>query len=382
MYYPFTFEPNYKDYIWGGRRLSDFGKVLPNEGNVAESWELSTHPNGPSVIANGPFKGRTFSDVIEELGTGLIGTGLSERDQAKFPFLIKLIDAKSDLSIQVHPDDPYAHQHEDGEYGKNEMWVVLGAPTNAKLIAGVKAGVTRDDFAQAVTEDNVMDQLATVSVRAGDAINIPAGMVHAITAGLVIYEVQQNSDTTYRVYDYNRPGTDGKPRELHVDKALDVINFEGGSHAHYPGLYLSRQSVIDPTLKVRRLLVANRYFAVEYQKVHHHADDHTDGSRFYVYTVAAGDGVLTYKDDEGNTHTIDLNIGQTIFIPATLGEYTWDNAAGTSTSRPLELICSYIPDWEDLLADVKAIGATPNQLPVLVGVEPMADELKKLIEEA
>lgn len=380
MFYPFTFEPNYKDYIWGGRRLADFGKKLPEEGNVAESWELSSHPNGPSVIADGALKGRTFQSVIDEFGTDIIGTGLSERDQAKFPLLIKLIDAKDNLSIQVHPDDQYAHEHENGEYGKNEMWIVLAAPPNAKLIVGVKDGITREDFARAIEDDKVMDSLQAISVRPGDAINIPAGMVHAITGGLVIYEVQQNSDTTYRVYDYNRPGADGQPRELHVDKALDVINFEEDVHTHFPGLSLVRPFDAGPGTKARRLLVANRYFAVEYHKIPHHVTERTDGSRFYAYTVAAGDGTLTYMDEDGAPQKLQLSIGKTVFIPAALGEYTWDNADGTSTSRPLELICSYIPDWDILLNDIKTAGVQPQQLPVLVGVQPLADSLKELLD--
>ena len=234
MLYPLKFKPLYKDYIWGGRNLEALGKTLPATGIVAESWEVSCHKNGSSIIANGEYGGTTLPELLEQLGRTLVGSSLSQKDVDKFPLLIKFIDAENNLSVQVHPDDVYAYKNENGEYGKNEMWFIISAKPGAKLVYDVIPGTTREKFADAVSENRIESLLKKVEVFAGDVINIPAGLVHAIGKGILLAEVQQNSDTTYRVYDYGRTG-----RPLHIAKALDVIDFNSaGRREKYAGLVL------------------------------------------------------------------------------------------------------------------------------------------------
>jgi len=223
--YPLKFGKVYKDYIWGGRNLDKIGKELPSSGNVAESWELSCHKNGMSTISNGEYSGMTLEEYINKFGCEAIGKALPQKDLDKFPLLIKFIDANDSLSVQVHPSDEYAFKNENGELGKNEMWYILSAESEATLVAGVANGVTKESFAEAIKNNTVEECLNYIQVKEGDFINIPDGLVHAIGKGIILAEVQQNSDTTYRVYDYNRVGADGKTRPLHVEKSLETINF-------------------------------------------------------------------------------------------------------------------------------------------------------------
>lgn len=217
----FKLLPACKDYIWGGQRLkTDFG-VRSELEPLAEAWVLSCHPDGPSVLADGPFAGQSLPDYLAAAGSGALGTRCGKFEN--FPMLIKLIDAKKDLSIQVHPSDAYALAHE-GQYGKTEMWVVLDAAPGAGLYYGFKREISREDFARRVEDGTLEEVLHRVAVKAGDVLFIEAGTLHAIGAGLVIAEIQQNSNVTYRVYDYGRLGPDGHPRQLHVEQALSVTN--------------------------------------------------------------------------------------------------------------------------------------------------------------
>lgn len=221
--YPLTFEPVLKDYIWGGRNLETlFGRTLPPGVDIAESWEIAAHPHGDVTVSNGPLRGRSLAALTAEYGAALVG---SYARPGPFPLLVKLLDAHRKLSVQVHPGDGYARAHENGELGKSEMWVVLHAEPEAAVILGLQPGATRETFRQALAAGNLEPWMHVLPVRAGDAICVPAGTLHAILGGSVLAEIQQNSDATYRVYDWNRTGPDGSPRPLHVDKALDVINF-------------------------------------------------------------------------------------------------------------------------------------------------------------
>ncbi len=208
--YPLKLKPVFKEIIWGGQRLKqEYGKDCDFE-KLAESWELTVRPDGMNVIENGPCAGSTLADYLDAPANG-----------PAFPLLIKLIDACDKLSIQVHPDDAYAQAHE-GEYGKTEMWYIVDALPGAKLVYGLK-NYDKETFRAAVANGTLEDYMNEVEVKKGDVFFIPSGCVHAIGAGILIAEIQQSSNVTYRVYDYNRPGKDGKPRELHVEKALDVI---------------------------------------------------------------------------------------------------------------------------------------------------------------
>ena len=214
--------PACKDYLWGGhRRLREEFGVASSLDPLAEAWVLSCHPDGPSVLANGPYAGRTLPQYLAEAGPAALGKNCA--GFAQFPLLVKLIDAEQSLSVQVHPSDEYALR-EEGQYGKTEMWVVLAAEPGAFLYYGFEREVSRQEFAQSIQDGSLTSLLHKAPVKPGDVFFIPAGTLHAIGAGMVIAEVQQNSNVTYRVYDYGRLGADGKPRTLHIQKALEVTH--------------------------------------------------------------------------------------------------------------------------------------------------------------
>ncbi|NLN63886.1 MAG: class I mannose-6-phosphate isomerase [Clostridiaceae bacterium] len=311
MFYPLKFEPVYKDYLWGGRNLSKFGKQLP-EGKVAESWELSCHPDGMSVVKNGLFKGRTLQALLDEYGKEITG-----QDRiAVFPLLIKLIDANDKLSVQVHPDDDYARRHEGGQ-GKNEMWYIIDAKPDACLILDLKPGVTRKVFEKAVQEKRVEDCLQKVPVKKGDFINIPAGLVHAIGEGIVLAEVQQNSNITYRIYDYNRTDAFGNTRPLHLDKAMEVINFNGQRQA-VQGDGVPYDLSGNGTAMV---LVKNDYFCVELFRANGNIEQATLNRQFHIYICLEGEGTIQWGRD-----SMQFHMGETFMVPSSLGDYTLSGA--------------------------------------------------------
>lgn len=208
-----------KDYIWGGNRLrEEYGKQLDSD-RIAESWELSCHKDGQSVIIGGEYDGKTLSDYIAAKGKGVLGENCARFEY--FPVLIKLIDAKDNLSVQVHPSNDYALRVE-GEYGKTEMWYIVDCDEGAELLYGFKHSISKEEFAQRIADNTLLEVTNNVPVHKGDVFFIESGTLHAIGKGILIAEIQQNSNTTYRIYDYGRVGKDGKPRELHVEKAKDV----------------------------------------------------------------------------------------------------------------------------------------------------------------
>ena len=213
--------PCCKDYIWGGRRLADEYGIPCDKDILAEAWVLSCHPDGPSVIVNGPSQGKTLAEYIQANGNQVLGTHC--RRFRDFPILVKFIDANQNLSVQVHPGNRYALSQEH-QYGKTEMWYVMDAGPNAFLYYGFKREVSREEFARRIQEDTLLDVLNAVPVQKGDVLFIESGTIHAIGAGILIAEIQQNSNVTYRVYDYGRVGKDGKKRDLHIEKALAVTN--------------------------------------------------------------------------------------------------------------------------------------------------------------
>lgn len=307
--YPLTFEPVLKDYIWGGRNLARFGRNLP-PGVTAESWEIAGHENGTTRVDNGPFAGKALTALQAELGLDLIGRNCSwALERGKFPLLIKLLDANRPLSVQVHPDDDYALANEGNELGKTEMWVVLHAEPDAQLILGVKPGTTRELFREAIRDGRLEPFLPAFPVKAGDHVCVPAGSLHAIMGGLIIAEIQQNSDTTYRVYDWNRVGTDGKPRPLHVDKALEVINFEQVE----PGV--SKARLIEATGGLRRaILCQNRYFITERIEI-------DEGYAFQGNNT--GDSLEIWGVIDGSVTIGDVRLDGVRFalLPAAMGEF-------------------------------------------------------------
>lgn len=223
----FKLRPALKDYLWGGTRLkNDFGFQTDLD-IVAEGWMLSCHKDGENCIENGQYKGKTLSEALDILGKESLGTNANAFD--RFPILIKLIDAKKDLSVQVHPDNDYALRVE-GEYGKTECWYILDCDEGAELIYGFKDKITQEEFKQRVADNTFLEVVNKVKVHKGDLFFIEAGTLHAIGGGILLAEIQQNSNTTYRVYDYGRLGADGKPRPLHTEKAVEVTNCVPPTH--------------------------------------------------------------------------------------------------------------------------------------------------------
>jgi mannose-6-phosphate isomerase len=252
MLYPLTFEPIFKERIWGGRKLEElYGKKLPINVPVGESWEISDRPDDVSVISNGPLKGKTLNWLVTHYTEDLFGPSsrTSQRGVTAFPLLIKILDAQEKLSLQVHPPAKLAPLL--GGEPKTEMWYIVHAEPGAELYVGLKRGVTRAEFERKIKDGTVADCFHRVPVKSGDAMFLPSGRVHAIGAGLVIFEVQQNSDTTYRVFDWNRVDKNGNARELHVKESLASIDFEDFEPALLPQ---SAKSLVEHELfRVRKV---------------------------------------------------------------------------------------------------------------------------------
>lgn len=329
MFHPLKFIPVYKDYLWGGRNLEKLGRKLP-DGIIAESWEVSAHPDGVSVVADGEYAGWTLPQLVSRFGKEVLGNALPEQYLGKFPLLIKLIDANQKLSVQVHPGDEYARIHENGEFGKTEMWYIISARPNAEIIYGLKPGVTREQFREAINHQTVENCLQSLKVTAGDVIYIPSGVIHALGEGIVLAEIQQNSNATYRVYDYERVDAAGKKRVLHIDKALDVIRFGSSPLQKHPkGISLSTQHDVSKTI-----LSANPYFAVELYQGNGRINATAIGDRFVIYTFIQGEAVI----DDGHQKTY-INAPESVFIPATLGDYKLEG--------DFAVLKAYIPQLEE-----------------------------------
>jgi mannose-6-phosphate isomerase len=317
--YPLLFEPVFKDYIWGGRNLEKFGRILPNSGIVAESWEISSHEDGMTRVKNGKYAGLTLQAVLEDLRELLVGKRNQwALDRGKFPLLVKLLDANQPLSVQVHPNDDYALLHEGNELGKTEMWVVLEAAPDAAIIYGLSKQTDAETLRQALASGQFESFLNKVSIKKGDHICVPTGTLHTILGGAVLAEIQQNSNTTYRVYDWNRLGTDGKPRPLHIDKALDVINYgQVACLLSVPDRILSEDSY-----DVERLC-QNKYFSTyRYQfSDEGHLTGECDGSTLEIWGVVSGSATIA---------GYQLQPVNFILLPAGLGKYQIETDKDTS----------------------------------------------------
>ena len=309
---PIKLSPAFKDYIWGGERLkTEFNKKSDLE-RIAESWELSAHKDGQSIVE---FMGKTcsFVEYLAEIGSDALGENSKKYDY--FPLLIKLIDAKGDLSVQVHPSDAYALEHE-GEYGKTEMWYVLDCDPGAALYYGFKESVSREEYEKAINENRLCDILRRVEVKKGDVFFIPAGTVHAIGAGMLICEVQQNSNTTYRVYDYGRRDKDGNTRPLHIEKALAVSCLDKSPELPEIG---------DEDGAV---LADCEYFSVKNRIICGSGSVGVSKNSFVSLIVTSGSGTL--KFDGG---VIDLEKGDSVFIPAQTATFTVDGNCNLIETR-------------------------------------------------
>jgi mannose-6-phosphate isomerase len=298
--------PVFKDYIWGGKRLEkDYGFNTGFD-KTAEGWMLACHKDGMNTIDGGEFDSLRLDEVINEVGLEKLA-GTNALKYPYFPVLIKLIDAYDNLSIQVHPDDEYARRVEN-EFGKTEIWYVLDATPGAELIYGFKEEISKEEFRQAIENKTLLSKLNSVKVKKGDLFFIEAGTVHAIGKGALIAEIQQNSNCTYRVYDYGRLGNDGKPRELHIDKAVDVSNTVPPKYDIKPlGNELKKDGFISQVLTKCDLFAVKRY------KVSESVTLTADEKSFNHILVIDGKGEIDGRPAKK---------GDSYFVPAGYGDYT------------------------------------------------------------
>jgi mannose-6-phosphate isomerase len=303
--YPLTFHPISKERVWGGREMERlFGKKLPAGRPIGESWEISDRPGDVSVIANGPLAGKNLRWLMENHRVELLGDA-KPANENRFPLLCKILDAREKLSLQVHP--PAGKAAELGGEPKTEMWFIADAAPGAELFVGLKRGVTRDKFEKKIKDGTVAECFHRIPVRAGDAMFLPSGRVHAIGAGLVIFEIQQNSDTTYRVFDWNRVGLDGKPRELHFAQSLASIDFNDFE----PALVQSKFSGEDPVQK--RPLVCEPLFKVEAWRANAGA-----GVSLKPRTLQIIAGLSGWLEIQSGSAPVKLSAGQFCLVPACL----------------------------------------------------------------
>lgn len=302
-------QPAYKDYLWGGTKLKDIYGMQSDLAMIAEAWELSAHPDGPSIIENGKYAGMLFNDYLQMMGKTIWGQQAQHFEQ--FPILIKFIDAKQALSIQVHPDDAYALRVEH-EYGKNEMWYIVDCEPGSFLYYGVNQTMSKETFRSHIENGTLLEVLHKVEVKKGDCYFIEAGTIHAIGAGCLICEIQQNSNSTYRVYDFGRVGVDGKPRDLHIQKAVDVSKLTPSDKNGQP-----EGEVEHVAGAAKTLLARSPYFTVNEYEVHEQLSLVVDQDSFQSLIILEGEGYL-----QGATQTLSFKKGDSIFIPAGFGEVT------------------------------------------------------------
>ena len=303
--YPLTFDPIFKERIWGGEKLQTELHKPIHQPLIGESWEVSTVKGDVSVISNGTLKGTSLQALIEQAPEVLLGSAVYKRFGTDFPLLIKFIDAAQDLSIQVHPDDALAKARHNS-FGKTEMWYIMEADPNASIIIGFNRNVSKEEY-QSHLENKTLSQLLNYEkVSHGDMFFIPAGKIHAIGAGVLLAEIQQTSDITYRVYDFDRKDKHGNYRELHTELALDAIDFERKDD--FRKSYSSRENTINPA-------VASPYFTTDYLKITQETPLTLSGDSFHIYIGVAGKGSLQYGDME-----LPLEKGQTLLVPASCKE--------------------------------------------------------------
>lgn len=319
--YPFTFQPRFKDRVWGGRHLERlYGKTLPIGRPIGESWEITDRPGDVSVITNGPLAGKDLHWLVQNHAKDLLGDARLQGD--RFPLLIKLLDAREKLSLQVHP--PAHKAAELGGEPKTEMWFIADAEPGAELYVGLKCGVSRDEFERRIHDGSVAECFHRLPVKAGDTMFLPSGRVHAIGAGLVIFEIQQNSDTTYRVFDWNRVGLDGKPRELHIPQSLASIDFND-----FEPPLVQNSSEVSGGMKTR-ILANHELFAVELVQTSQPATITESGGRIVVLGMVTGQATVASLT---LASPIRLTPGQFCLLPAVEKSATLNASAGSQFLR-------------------------------------------------
>ena len=334
--YPFLFHPNLHTVVWGGHRLQVYKGLQSTDEPIGESWEVSAVPSSTSIISNGSFAGRDIISVISEYPEDILGKAVNEKYHGQLPLLVKFIDAERDLSIQVHPNDEMA-QREHGKMGKSEMWYVIKADAGSHLYAGFKQEITPEEYQQRIADGTIIEVLADHQVKAGDVFYLPAGRIHAICGGILLAEVQQSSDVTYRIYDYNRPGMDGKPRQLHTELAAQALDY------HVEENY--RTEYVDNPNKAIQI-IDSPYFDVRVMEISKpfHRDLRKYDS-FIISMCIEGDCKLCVRSTGDE---ILLRQGSSTLIPAAIADYDVVPLKGNS-----KVLDAYINNMEeDLLHKV------------------------------
>ena len=300
---PLKFEPILKTIVWGGEKIAPYKGIETEQKHIGESWELSGVAGNESVVADGPLKGKTIAQLVKEYKADLVGKHVYENTGDEFPLLIKFIDALSDLSIQVHPNDELAAKRHNGSKGKTEMWYVVDAEPGAHLLSGLTEKITPEQYAAKVADGTITDVLARYDVHPGDVFFLPAGRIHAICGGCFIAEIQQTSNITYRIYDYGRLGLDGKPREVHTELAKDAIDYT---------VYPDYRTHYSPEQNEEQEVVSCQYFTTSiYDLTLPYAKDLSDIDSFMVVMCLSGEGTLEVDGEE-----VPVRQGETVLIPA------------------------------------------------------------------
>jgi len=332
---PFAFRPVLKRYLWGGRRLGTvLGKPIGSEADYAESWEIADHQHGQAIVADGPLAGTTLHELFVSRGQELLGrhwANLQPTGQARFPLIFKFLDCQRDLSVQVHPDDAAAALLDPPDLGKTEAWLILDAAPGSRVYAGLREGCSRQALAAAIRAGKTAECLHAVEARPGECIFVPAGTVHALGAGLLVAEIQQASDTTYRLYDWDRAGPDGKPRALHIEQSLAAIDYRATA-------VMPRRA--EPTSRphVERLLACDKFVLDRWRLLG--AREIGGDDRFHIVSVLEGvvEVRLGEPAEAAHSERRTLSRGQTVLLPAALGPVALESSAGAV------LLDMYLPD--------------------------------------
>ena len=336
--YPLKFKPFLRTMVWGGTKIAAYKGIETEDDHIGESWEVSDVKGHESVVANGVLKGWNLTDLVKEYKGRLVGEHVYARMGDEFPLLVKFIDARDDLSIQVHPDDAMAMRRHGEPNGKTEMWYVVAADPGACLYSGLKQEITPEEYEKRVADGSIIEVLARHDVQPGDVFFLPAGRIHAICSGCFIAEIQQTSDLTYRIYDYGRLGLDGKPRELHTELAKEAIDYK---------VYPDYRKQYTPVKDAENELISCKYFTTSlYDLDKAVTKDLTDMDSFLVVMCLSGSGTLTDAepifDAEGRRgptkgHLLPLRQGETVLIPASSINITF-----TPSEEGMKVITSYI----------------------------------------
>lgn len=342
--YPLRMKPVFKDYIWGGNTLKKLYKKDSPYKITAESWEVADHADGKSVVVGGSYDGKTLSELVKEFGKDFVGE-LCECENDEFPLMLKIIDAKDSLSVQVHPDDAYAAEQGGNCQAKTEMWYILDAEAKSDLVYGFNKDITTEEFATSIKNGTLIDNLNFVPAEEGDAFFIEGGTVHAIGKGLLIAEIQQNSNTTYRVYDWDRVGADGKPRQLHVQQALEVsLTDSSVGNEKMPALTVETEDY------KRTFIACCKYFATEKVQTEEFSTEETDGRSFHIILFTKKEAEI-----ECESGAFEAQAGDAFVIPASLGEY--------KINGECEYLKFYVPEFEqDILSPLAEAGYAENEI--------------------